>query len=193
MNSENCSSSAFSDSTNRRSLARQHLKPNEVPLTVTSFPRLGVSGQFTEPYFDPSNAISSHSLFLPQEITNPHARFPSVLQLHLVFFFIIYSIYHCRTLTANIRSRRGSKVAINLPLFIDSETPRPFIDPSIPWDRSLYPEDPRNWSAFSLYILCSSVRVIRGQEWCSTSGPYIPRCHGLWNGLLLPPVNVSGL
>ncbi|KAF8222928.1 glutamate-cysteine ligase catalytic subunit [Tricholoma matsutake] len=107
----------------RRSLARQHLKPNEVPLTVTSFPRLGVSGQFTEPYFDPSNAISSHSLFLPQEITNPHARFP--------------------TLTANIRSRRGSKVAINLPLFIDSETPRPFIDPSIPWDRSLYPEDPQ--------------------------------------------------
>ncbi|KAG6866759.1 hypothetical protein C0991_011418 [Blastosporella zonata] len=105
----------------RRSLARKHLKPNEAPITFTSFPRLGVQGQFTEPYCDPNGAISSHSLFLPEEITNPHARFP--------------------TLTANIRRRRGSKVAINLPLFIDSQTPRPFIDPSISWDRSLYPED----------------------------------------------------
>ncbi|KAF5389460.1 hypothetical protein D9757_004255 [Collybiopsis confluens] len=45
------------------------------------------------------------------------------------------------TLTANIRSRRGSKVAINLPIFFDEKTPRPFIDPTIPWDRCIYPED----------------------------------------------------
>jgi len=63
----------------RRNLARKHLKPNEVPITFTSFPHLGVAGQFTEPYFDPAGAVSSHSLFLPEEITNPHARFPSVL------------------------------------------------------------------------------------------------------------------
>ncbi|KAF8160745.1 glutamate-cysteine ligase catalytic subunit [Crassisporium funariophilum] len=106
----------------RRNLARKHLKPNEIPLTFTSFPRLGVPGQFTEPYFDPKDAISSHSFFLPEEVTNPHARFP--------------------TLTANIRRRRGSKVAINLPIFIDEKTPRPFIDSTIPWDRALYPEDP---------------------------------------------------
>ncbi|KDR75147.1 hypothetical protein GALMADRAFT_268698 [Galerina marginata CBS 339.88] len=106
----------------RRNLARKHLKPNEIPITFTSFPRLGVPGQFTEPYFDPSNAVSSHSLFLPEEITNPHARFP--------------------TLTANIRRRRGSKVAINLPIFIDENTPRPFVDPTIPWNRAIYPEDP---------------------------------------------------
>lgn len=62
----------------RRYLARKHLKPNEVPITFTSFPRLGVLGQFTEPYFDPADAVSSHSLFLPEEITNPHARFPFV-------------------------------------------------------------------------------------------------------------------
>ncbi|RPD54727.1 glutamate-cysteine ligase catalytic subunit [Lentinus tigrinus ALCF2SS1-7] len=105
----------------RRCLARKHLKPNEVPFTMTSFPRLGTPGVFTEPYFDPADAISSHSLFLPEEITNPHARFP--------------------TLTANIRRRRGSKVAINLPLFIDERTPRPFIDPTIPWQRNIYPED----------------------------------------------------
>jgi glutamate--cysteine ligase catalytic subunit len=47
-------------------------------MSFTSFPRLGTPGVFTEPYFDPANAISSHSLFLPEEITNPHARFPSV-------------------------------------------------------------------------------------------------------------------
>lgn len=45
------------------------------------------------------------------------------------------------TLTANIRSRRGSKVAINLPLFFDEKTPRPFVDPTIPWDRNIYKED----------------------------------------------------
>ncbi|KAG6885915.1 hypothetical protein C0993_007933 [Termitomyces sp. T159_Od127] len=118
----------------RRTLARKHLKLNEVPITFTSFPRLGVQGQFTEPHFDPSDAVSSRSLFLPEEITNPHARFP--------------------TLTANIRRRRGSKVAINLPLFIDSQTPQPFIDASIPWNRSLYPEDPeaKNGAALPNHI-----------------------------------------
>ncbi|KAI6040302.1 glutamate-cysteine ligase-domain-containing protein [Pisolithus marmoratus] len=106
----------------RRTLARTHLRENEIPLTLTSFPRLGTVGVFTEPHHDPKDAKSSHSLFLPEEITNPHARFP--------------------TLTANIRSRRGSKVVINLPIFEDERTPRPFVDPTIPWQRDIYPEDP---------------------------------------------------
>ncbi|PVG00389.1 putative gamma-glutamylcysteine synthetase [Serendipita vermifera] len=105
----------------RRALAKKHLKDNELPVTVTSFPRLGVPGVFTDPYYDPAKALASHSLFLPDEIINPHARFP--------------------TLTANIRKRRGSKVAINLPIYFDTNTPRPFIDPTIPWDRDVYPED----------------------------------------------------
>jgi hypothetical protein len=46
-----------------------------------------------------------------------------------------------RTLTANIRQRRGSKVSLNMPIFHDTNTPRPFIDPSIPWDRNLFPGD----------------------------------------------------
>ncbi|KAG1828011.1 hypothetical protein EV424DRAFT_1596563 [Suillus variegatus] len=98
----------------RRTLAKRHLKANEIPFTFTSFPCLGTHGIFTEPHFSSDNAKSSHSLFLPEEITNPHARFPSYL-------------------TDNIRSRRGSKVAINLPIFIDEKTPRPFVDPTIPW------------------------------------------------------------
>ncbi|KAH8977767.1 glutamate-cysteine ligase catalytic subunit [Lactarius hatsudake] len=105
----------------RRRLARSQLRPNQIPMTLTSFPRLGVPGKFTEPYYDPAEAVSSHSLFLPEQVTNPHARFP--------------------TLTANIRRRRRSKVAINLPIFVDDRTPRPFVDPTIPWHRNVYPED----------------------------------------------------
>ncbi|KAI0256364.1 glutamate-cysteine ligase catalytic subunit [Lactifluus subvellereus] len=117
-----------------RHLARSNLKPNQIPLTLTSFPRLGVPGKFTEPYFDPAGAVSSHSLFLPEQITNPHARFP--------------------TLTANIRRRRKSKVAINLPIYIDKHTPRPFVDPTIPWHRNVFPEDAeaRNGSALIDHI-----------------------------------------
>ena len=74
---------------------------------------------------------------------------------------IVGSICFYSTLTANIRSRRGSKVAVNLPLFIDSETPRPFIDPSIPWDRSLYPEDPGAVSTCSPHTMSSSICEIR--------------------------------
>ncbi|KAG9077658.1 hypothetical protein FRC06_008784, partial [Ceratobasidium sp. 370] len=98
----------------RRKLAKAYLRPHEVPMTLTSFPRLGVREVFTDPPTDPAGAISSHSLFLPEEITNPHARFPR---------------------------RRGSKVAINVPIYFDTNTPRPFIDPTIPWDRNIYPED----------------------------------------------------
>ena len=62
----------------RRDLIRKHLKSNETPFTIASFPRLGARGIFTEPQCDPKDAVSSHSLFLPEEITNPHARFPFV-------------------------------------------------------------------------------------------------------------------
>ncbi|KAI0049977.1 glutamate-cysteine ligase catalytic subunit [Auriscalpium vulgare] len=118
----------------RRNLARKNMDRNQIPVTFTSFPRLGVPGRFTKPYYDPADAVSSHSLFLPEQITNPHARFP--------------------TLTANIRKRRGSKVAINLPIFVDTRTPRPFVDPTIPWQRNIYPEDPeaKNGAALTDHI-----------------------------------------
>lgn len=51
---------------------------NEVPLTLTTFPRLGARGIFTDPYYPPGGPVS-RSLFLPDEVTNPHVRFPSVL------------------------------------------------------------------------------------------------------------------
>ncbi|KAK9458272.1 glutamate-cysteine ligase-domain-containing protein [Dipodascopsis uninucleata] len=104
----------------RREIAKAQMLPNEVPVTIASFPRLGAPGQFTDPYYPPTGA-ASRSLFLPDELINPHARFP--------------------TLTANIRERRGSKVAMNVPIFKDKKTPSPFIDPTIPVDRNIYPED----------------------------------------------------
>ncbi|KAM9889314.1 hypothetical protein OXX69_012877, partial [Metschnikowia pulcherrima] len=65
---------------------------------------------------------ASQSLFLPDEIINRHARFP--------------------TLTANIRKRRGRKVAINLPIYPDVNTK--LIDDSIP-RRDLFPSDQEPW------------------------------------------------
>ena len=63
----------------RRKIIRSYLKPNEVPMTMTSWPRLGVDGGgFTEPETQPSQESSSKSAYVAQEITNPHARFPYV-------------------------------------------------------------------------------------------------------------------
>lgn len=55
----------------------------------------------------------------------------------LIFLALLYD----STLTANIRRRRGSKVEINMPIYHDTNTPRPFIDPTIPWDRDLFDHD----------------------------------------------------
>ncbi|GAA5914184.1 glutamate--cysteine ligase [Sporobolomyces salmoneus] len=104
----------------RRKLAQSRMKPNEVPVTLTSFPRLGAPGVFTDPYHKPGGGVA-RSLFLPDEVINQHVRFP--------------------TLTANIRRRRGSKVAINMPIYVDENTPRPFVDPTVPRDRNDWPED----------------------------------------------------
>lgn len=61
----------------RRQIIRSHLKPDELPITLTSWPRLGVDGgSFTDPETFPSETSSSKSQYVAQEITNPHARFP---------------------------------------------------------------------------------------------------------------------
>lgn len=57
----------------RREIVKKHLEKNEVLVTLTSFPRLG-QGQFLEPHHEPIGSIS-RSLFVPDEIINPHERF----------------------------------------------------------------------------------------------------------------------
>ncbi|XP_068244548.1 glutamate--cysteine ligase catalytic subunit [Palaemon carinicauda] len=101
----------------RRSEVQSLLQPDEVVLSLTSFPRLGCP-DFTYPptHADPSSG-PSRSLFFPSEaITQSHPRYS--------------------TLTRNIRERRGEKVAINVPIYKDLKTPSPFVE-----DLSRYGDD----------------------------------------------------
>ncbi|KFX95571.1 hypothetical protein O988_05745 [Pseudogymnoascus sp. VKM F-3808] len=104
----------------RRKLAKEHMKPEEYPMTLTTYPRLGSPGVFTDPYFPPSGP-KLRSQFVPDEIANPHIRFP--------------------TLAANIRSRRGRKVQVNVPIYKDVNTPWPWKDPTVNYDLYDWPED----------------------------------------------------
>lgn len=93
----------------RREEVLQLLQPGEALMSLTGFPRLGCP-DFTDP---PSKATPSEgtslSLFFPDQCIFPgHPRF--------------------KTLTRNIRMRRGEKVAINLPVYKDVKTPSPYIE-----------------------------------------------------------------
>ncbi|PKY08463.1 gamma-glutamylcysteine synthetase [Aspergillus campestris IBT 28561] len=104
----------------RREIAKTHMAPNEYPITLTTFPRLGTKGDYIQPYYPPSGP-ALRSQFVPDEIANPHIRFP--------------------TLAGNIRSRRGRKVELNVPVFKDKNTPQPFKDPTVNYDLHQWPED----------------------------------------------------
>jgi glutamate--cysteine ligase catalytic subunit len=91
----------------RRSLAASMLPPNCHLMSIANYFWLGV-GDFCSHSPTPDSG-SSCSLFLPDHIIAKHVRF--------------------RTLTANIRCRRESKVQINVPIFKDSLTPSPFKEP----------------------------------------------------------------
>jgi len=96
------------------------MAPNESPITLTTFPRLGTKDDYIQPYYPPSGP-ALRSQFVPDEIANPHIRFP--------------------TLAANIRSRRGRKVELNVPVYKDVNTPSPFKDPTVDYDLHHWPED----------------------------------------------------
>ncbi|KAK5658543.1 hypothetical protein OQA88_1935 [Cercophora sp. LCS_1] len=104
----------------RRCIAKDHMLPNEHPITLTTFPRLGSPGVFTDPFY-PVSGSKLRSQFVPDEIANPHIRFP--------------------TLAANIRSRRGRKVQVNVPVFRDENTPWPWKDPTVNYELHQWPED----------------------------------------------------
>ncbi|KAF5402329.1 Glutamate--cysteine ligase catalytic subunit [Paragonimus heterotremus] len=78
-------------------------------LTLTTFPRLGCP-DFCYPPAPPTPRDGvSKSLFFPDRAINQgHPRF--------------------KTLTRNIRERRGAKVAINVPIYRDTLTPNPFVE-----------------------------------------------------------------
>lgn len=103
----------------RRRIAKDHMLPSEYPITLTTFPLLG-DRKSVEPYYPPSGP-KVRSQFLPDEIANPHIRFP--------------------TLAANIRQRRGRKVELNVPVLRDEKTPWPFMDPTVDYDMHNWSED----------------------------------------------------
>ncbi|KAF2432382.1 GCS-domain-containing protein [Tothia fuscella] len=103
----------------RRKIAKEHMAATECPITLTTFPRLGRNDS-TKPSY-PNSGPKLRSQFLPDEIANPHIRFP--------------------TLAANIRSRRGRKVEVNVPIFHDEKTAKPWKDPTVNYDLHNWPED----------------------------------------------------
>ncbi|OAP55463.1 glutamate-cysteine ligase [Fonsecaea erecta] len=103
----------------RREIATNHMESDQFPITLTTFPRLGLPDSIKPDY--PPSGPALRSQFVPDEIANPHIRFP--------------------TLAANIRSRRGRKVELNVPVFKDKNTPSPFNDPTVNYDLHKWPED----------------------------------------------------
>lgn len=90
----------------RRRQAEMLLRPGECILAMGNYPRLGCADAFADPRLLSSQKYltneATHSLCFPDEFINTHPRF--------------------KTLTRNIRIRRGEKISINLPLFKDVET-----------------------------------------------------------------------
>ncbi|KAJ6269285.1 glutamate-cysteine ligase-domain-containing protein [Bipolaris maydis] len=116
----------------RRAIAKDHMAETEFPITLTTFPRLGSTDCIVPSY--PVSGPKLRSQFVPDEIANPHIRFP--------------------TLAANIRWRRGRKVQVNVPVFRDEKTAWPWKDPTVNYDLYNWPEDDdvRNGAAKDNYI-----------------------------------------
>jgi glutamate--cysteine ligase catalytic subunit len=90
----------------RRELMQSVLGENEVGITLPNFPLLGVPDSTWPPTF-PGGPVAN-SLYTSDDVIHPHHRFS--------------------TLTRNIRLRRGSNVAINVPIFKDEHTVMPTYD-----------------------------------------------------------------
>eukprot|EP00466_Bigelowiella_natans_P001693 jgi/Bigna1/41713/e_gw1.55.11.1 len=84
----------------RREKIKKFTKPGEIYSTMTTYPLMG-DGDFATPSYKPNGPVAK-SQYVPDELINPHPRFA--------------------TLTENIRTRRGSKVDIRVPLFKDKNT-----------------------------------------------------------------------
>lgn len=92
----------------RREILQKFLGQDEYVLSLTSFPRLGCKN-FTWPHLkpDPLNEVNL-SVFFPHTVILDNEN-------------MILS-------TKNINDRRGNKPVINIPIFADKNTPKPFVE-----------------------------------------------------------------
>ena len=89
-------------------------------MTLTNFPRLGAIDKPTTPGSASAGGVQ-RSQYLPDEVINGHGRY--------------------RTIIGNLRSRRGRKVEIQVPIYQDERTPWPFQDPTVSYDLHRRSED----------------------------------------------------
>lgn len=93
----------------RRKQVQDMLGEDEYVLSLTNFPFLG-RPNYTFPNYPvtPKDGITRSLFWVDPAIFLAHPRF--------------------QTLSKNIRQRRQCKVAINVPVFVDEKTPRPFVE-----------------------------------------------------------------
>lgn len=104
----------------RRKQVQDMLGEDEYVLSLTNFPFLG-RPNYTFPNYPvrPKDGITRSLFFVDEAIFLAHPRF--------------------QTLSKNIRQRRNRKVAINVPVFVDEKTPRPFVE-----DLNQYGDEPES-------------------------------------------------
>uniref|UniRef100_A0A5S6Q6Z0 Glutamate--cysteine ligase n=1 Tax=Trichuris muris TaxID=70415 RepID=A0A5S6Q6Z0_TRIMR len=93
----------------RRNEIARHLGADEVAMSFGNFPRLGCA-----------------DFCWPPAKTTPYEGFARSLFFPDAAIFAAHPRFH--NLTRNIRMRRGSKVAINVPIYRDVNTPKPFLE-----------------------------------------------------------------
>lgn len=99
----------------RRKAIEEKLQENELCLAVSHFPLMGCPNTIY-PYNTVRTIDACNSKFTCDEVINQHFRFGYVHFRSSGFTF--------RTLTKNIRMRKGRNVEINMPLFKDTKTPK---------------------------------------------------------------------
>ena len=91
----------------RRKVIQDFLDENEHVFSLTCFPMLGCE-QFTYPYHEPEINKKFGSIFISDEVILDQTLF--------------------KVATMNKNERRGRKPLIYAPIFVDSKTPRPFLE-----------------------------------------------------------------
>ena len=105
----------------RRALIKKHLKSDACYITLTGYARLGAR----------EKASCDNARFLSDEVQRSQFLRDDIMSSHVRY----------ETLHANIRSRRGRKVELNVPVYRDKETPWSFRDPTVNYDLHRWPED----------------------------------------------------